>query len=272
MRALPGVISASSVTTLPLGGDIDSFGFHVAGRLTANPADAPSADRFVVTSDYFATMGIPLLRGRLIDARDGSQAERVALINREAADTMFAGEDPIGRQVMIGPSTAPPRTIVGIVGDVRHRGLDRPLALQVYVPQAQWVWAETLMTLVVRTTGDPAALAAAVRGVVRDVDPAQPVTDVRSYADAVAATTSTRRFVAGGLGRLRDAGAGAGDGRPLRRAERHGRTASHRDRHPPGAGRAGRSDSPDGVPERPAAGRRWRGRSAARLRSSRCAA
>ncbi len=200
VRALPGVVSASSVTTLPLGGDIDGFGFHVAGRPTANPADAPSADRFVVTSDYFATMGIPLLRGRLIDARDGSQSERVALINREAADTIFAGEDPIGRQVMIGPSTAPPRTIVGIVGDVRHQGLDRPLALQVYVPQAQWVWAETLMTLVVRTTGEPTALAAAVRGVVRDIDPAQPVTDVASYADVIASTTSTRRFVAGALG------------------------------------------------------------------------
>ena len=199
VRALPGVISASSVTTLPLGGDIDSFGFHVAGRLTANPADAPSADRFVVTSDYFTTMGIPLVRGRLIDARDGPQAQRVALINREAAETVFAGEDPIGRQVMIGPSTAPPRTIVGIVGDVRHRGLDRPVEPQVYVPQAQWVWAETLMTLVVRTAGDPLALAGAVRSVVRDVDPAQPITDVRSYADAVAATTSTRRFVAGVL-------------------------------------------------------------------------
>jgi putative ABC transport system permease protein len=200
VRALPGVIAASSVTTLPLGGDVDGFGFHVAARLTANPADAPSADRFVVTSDYFATMGIPLLRGRLIDARDGTEAERVVLINRAAADTMFAGEDPIGRQVMIGPATAPPRTIVGIVGDVRHRGLDHPVEPQVYVPHAQWVWAETLMTLVVRTAGDPADLASAVRGVVRTIDPAQPITDVRTYGDAVAATTSTRRFVAGGLG------------------------------------------------------------------------
>jgi putative ABC transport system permease protein len=98
---------------------------------------------------------------------------------------------------MIGPSTAPPRTIVGIVGDVRHRGLDQPVEPQVYVPQAQWVWAETLMTLVVRAAGDPLALAGAVRGVIRDVDPAQPVTDVGSYSDVVAASTSTRRFVAG---------------------------------------------------------------------------
>ena len=64
------------------------------------------------------------------------------------------------------------------------------------MPQAQWVWAETLMTLVVRTTGEPTALAGAVRGVVRDIDPAQPVTDVRRYADVVASTTATRRFVA----------------------------------------------------------------------------
>src|SRR5690606_10513962 len=67
IRALPGVTSASAVTTLPLGGGVDGYGFHVAGRLTANPEDAPSADRFVVMPGYFATMEIPLLRGRLID-------------------------------------------------------------------------------------------------------------------------------------------------------------------------------------------------------------
>ena len=101
---------------------------------------------------------------------------------------------------MIGPATAPPRTIVGVVGDVRHQGLDRPLAPQVYVPQAQWVWAETLMTLVVRTTGEPTSLAGAVRGVVRDVDPAQPVTDVAQLRRRRCVDDRTRRFVAGALG------------------------------------------------------------------------
>ena len=82
---------------------------------------------------------------------------------------------------MIKPrGPAPPRTIVGVVGDVRHQGLDRPLGPQVYVPQSQSVWAETLMTLVVRSTGEPTALAGAVRGVVREVDSTQPVTDVAS--------------------------------------------------------------------------------------------
>jgi putative ABC transport system permease protein len=200
IRALPGVTSASAVTTLPLGGGVDAYGFHVAGRLTANPEDAPSADRFVVTPGYFGTMEIPLLRGRLIDERDGQQAEAVAIINRQAAETIFAGEDPIGHRVILGGPNGAPRTIVGVVGDVRHHGLDRPVGPQVYVPQAQWAWAETLMTLVVRTAGEPVTLAGAVRGAAREVDPAQPVTDVRTYPDVVATTTSTRRFVTGALG------------------------------------------------------------------------
>lgn len=200
IRALPGVTGASAVTTLPLGGGVDGFGFHVAGRLAANPEDAPSADRFVVTPGYFATLEIPLLRGRLIDERDGQQSEAVAVINREAAETIFAGEDPIGHRVILGGPNGAPRTIVGVVGDVRHHGLDHPVGAQVYVPQAQWAWAETLMTLVVRTIGEPEALAGAVRDLVREVDPAQPVTDVRAYRDVVATTTSTRRFVTGALG------------------------------------------------------------------------
>jgi len=199
VRALPGVTAASAVTTLPLGGGVDGFGFHVAGRPTANPEDAPSADRFVVTPGYFAAMEIPLLRGRVIDERDGQRAEAVAVINRQAAETIFAGEDPIGHRVSLGTPESAPRTIVGVVGDVRHHGLDRPVGPQVYVPQAQWAWAETLMTLVVRTAGDPLALADAARSAVREVDPSQPVTDVRAYRDVVAATTGTRRFVTGAL-------------------------------------------------------------------------
>jgi putative ABC transport system permease protein len=199
IKALPGVTSAAAVSTLPLSGDIDGNGFHVAGRLTANPQDAPTADRFSVAGDVIGTLQIPLLAGRLLDARDGPSSERVVLINRAAAERVFGSDDPIGHQVMLGPPTAAPRTIVGIVGDVRHHGLDQQVGPQVYLPQAQWAYPDTLMTLVVRTAGDPLALAGTVRGVVRDVDPAQPVTDVRRYQDVVAASTSTRRFVAGVL-------------------------------------------------------------------------
>jgi putative ABC transport system permease protein len=196
LRALPGVQSAAAVSTLPVSGDIDGYGFHVAGRLTANPEDAPTADRFSVAGDLFTTLGIPLLAGRLLDARDGPASERVVVINRAAATSLFAGEDPIGRQVMLGPPTADPRTIVGVVGDVRHLGLDQQVRPQAYVPHAQWAFPDTLMTLTLRSSGDPLALAGAVRGVLRDVDRSQPVTDIRPYEDVVATSTGTRRFVA----------------------------------------------------------------------------
>ena len=199
ISAVPGVTSVAAVSTLPLSGDIDGYGFHVAGRLTANPEDAPMADRFNVAGDLFGALGIPLLGGRLIDARDGASNERVVVINRTAAEKVVGGDDPIGHQVMLGPPTAAPRTIVGVVGDVRHLGLDREVRPQVYVPQAQWAFPDTQMTLVVRAVGDPLTIAGTVRGVVRDVDAAQPVTDVARYADVVAAMTGTRRFVAGGV-------------------------------------------------------------------------
>jgi len=196
-RALPGVTAASAVTTLPLGGDVDGYGLHVVGRPLANPEEAPSADRFVVAPQYFATLRIPLLRGRLLDERDAQGKAPAAVINRAAAEALFPNEDALGRQITLGPPSAEKRTIVGVVGDVRHHGLDVPPQSQVYVPQAQWAWAETFMTLVVRSESDPAALAGPLREAVRALDPAQPVTNVRLYEDVLRAATATRRFAAG---------------------------------------------------------------------------
>ncbi|MGE3473533.1 MAG: ADOP family duplicated permease, partial [Vicinamibacterales bacterium] len=187
VRALPGVEATGGVTTLPLGGGIDGYGLHIVGRFAANPEDAPMADRFVVTPGVFETLRIPLQRGRYLGDADGAGAARVAVINRTAADELFPGEDPLGHQVVLGGQQGAPRTIVGIVGDVRHHGLDRPVGFQVYVPQAQWAWAETLMTLVVRTAGDPLALARPVREAVLALDRSQPVTDIEPYAAVVAA-------------------------------------------------------------------------------------
>ena len=196
-RALPGVTAAAAVTILPLGGGVDGCGFHIEGRPYANPEEAPDADRFVVTPGFFAALRIPLLRGRLPDERDRQGGPAVAVVNRTAAEELFPAEDPIGHRVSLGPPNASPRTIVGVVGDVRHRGLDLPVGPQVYVPQAQWAWAETDMTLVIRSSGDPLALASPVREIVREVDPAQPVTDVAGYEQIVAASTASRRFAAG---------------------------------------------------------------------------
>jgi len=197
LRGYPGVERASAVTTLPLGGGLDQFGLHVVGRPHANPEEAPAADRFVVQDDFFQTLRIPLVRGRLFGPRDGAGGPLVAIINRTAADEIFRGEDPLGHRVVLGPPNAAPRTIVGIVGDTRHEGLDRPAGAQVYVPHAQWAWAEGAMTLLVRGQGDMAALAGAVRQAVHSVDPDQPVSKLREYREIVATSVAARRFTSG---------------------------------------------------------------------------
>jgi len=193
---IPGVLHVGATTTLPLGGNFDRSGFHIVGRLHANPQSAPNADRFAITPGYFETMNIALVRGRLLDARDHQHAERTAVINRSAAETLFGGDDPIGMRISLGPPSAPPRTIVGIAADVAHPTLDEPVGPQVYVPQAQWAWAETTMTLVIRTAGDPLGRATDVRNVVRAIDPAQPLTNVRTMTDIIDTNTGMRRFAA----------------------------------------------------------------------------
>jgi hypothetical protein len=160
----------------------------------ANPEEAPQAQRFVVQDRFFETLRVPLVRGRRLDGRDAPGAPLAAVINQAAAEHLFPGGDPIGRRIMLGPPTAPARTIVGVVGDTRHQGLDLPPGLQVYVPQGQWAWAESMMTLVVRARGEAADLAALVRQTVHEVDPAQPVSQVRAYDAIVATSIGTRRF------------------------------------------------------------------------------
>jgi putative ABC transport system permease protein len=196
VRALPGVESASAATLLPLAGGRDQYGLHIAGRPQANPEEAPAAHRFVVQPGIFETLRVPLLRGRTLDARDAAGRTNVAVINRSLADDLFPGEDPLGHQVMLGLPSAPVRTIVGVVGDVRHEGLHMAPGYQVWVPQAQWAWAEPMLTLTVRTAGEPLRLAVSVRRLVRERDAAQPVTNVRAYTALVAESTGTRRFAA----------------------------------------------------------------------------
>jgi len=198
IRALPGVTEAAATTQLPLGGDMDQYGFHVHGRATAGTreSEAPSADRFVVTPGYFSALRIRLVRGRLLEDRDRQGAESVAVINETAAREVFRGEDPLGKRVSLGPADAPQRLIVGIVNDVRHGGLDAEVFPQVYVPHGQWAWAETGLAVVVRTTGDPAARGRPIRDLIRGVDAMQPITNMRPYTEVVAASIGTRRFAA----------------------------------------------------------------------------
>jgi putative ABC transport system permease protein len=197
LAALPGVASVGVATNLPLTGSSDQWSVTIEGRRLANPAEAPEADRYGVEADYFAAMGIPLLRGRLFTAADGPGAPPVVVIGKTAAERLWPGEDPIGHRVTLagGPNN-PPRTIVGIVGDVHHNGLHLPVSSQAYMPQSQSPWPQSNMTVLIKMVDrqDPASIAAAARAELRAVDPQQPIIRLRTYDSIIATLMATRRF------------------------------------------------------------------------------
>jgi putative ABC transport system permease protein len=191
LRALPGVEAVAAAGQIPLGGNGDTWGFHVEGR-PAGPED-PSVERYAVTPDYFSVMRIPLRRGRLITDSDRANTENVMVIGEQTARTVWPGEDPIGRHVKVGGDRGPWRTIVGIAGDVRHQDLAVAPTMQMYLPQAQNT--DQFLTLVIRTSLEPSQLAADARRAIaaeaRDV----PVFEVAPLADLVARSVGPRRFV-----------------------------------------------------------------------------
>jgi putative ABC transport system permease protein len=195
VRALPGVEAAALAGQVPMGRNWDTWGFHIEGLMHANTAEDPSVQRYSVTPGYFETMQIPLGRGRLIDASDVTDGLPVVVIS-ESTSKLWSGADPIGRRVRIGGPTSPWRTVVGIVGDVRHVSLDensRP-ATAMYLPQSQVT--DSFLVLALRAkTAEPERLTPAVRGILKALDPAVPVYDVARLDDLLARSFADRRFV-----------------------------------------------------------------------------
>jgi len=195
VRALPGVEWAALAGQIPLGGNGDRFGFHVEGRGAANPAEDLSAERYSVTPDYFRVMGIALARGRLITAVDRAGAVPVVVISETTARRIFPAEDPLGRRVRIGDvKSGPWRTIVGIVGDVRHADLAEVPTPQMYLSQAH-VTDSYLVLTVKAATSRPETLAGPIRRILRDLDPGVPIYDVATMNDRVSSSVAARRFV-----------------------------------------------------------------------------
>jgi predicted permease len=197
MRALPGVKSAATITTLPMSGANQSGSFQIEGRQVAPGESSPHGDRWMPSDDYFQTMGIPLIKGRFFDARDTADAPGVAIVSEALARKYWPGEDPVGRRITFEnvPDTQTPRwrEIVGVVGHVRNEGLEGESRGQYYVPYAQRATGSNLF-LAVRTDADPAALAPAVRGAVAGVDRDLPVYRVTTMEKMVAESLMQRRF------------------------------------------------------------------------------
>ena len=199
VKALPGVRSAGITTNIPLEREIayDAV-FEVEGRPPPNPNDVPITSHRIVTSDYLRTLGVTLIKGRLLDEKDRAENLPIVVISRELARQGWPGEDPLGkrvRRVRTGQSF-PWMTVVGVVGDVKedlfNYRINRPVW---YVPYAQ-VENNFPLNLVVRANSDPAGLTAAAREAIRAVDPDQPVSDIMTMNANLAGVLVTERFSA----------------------------------------------------------------------------
>ena len=196
--ALPGVEAAAVIYPLPLGGDSNANTFLIAGRPAVRPEDKPISNHRVISPDYFRALNIPLLRGRSFDEHDTQHAAPIMIVNETFARRFFAGTETLGQHIMIegesGDNAVPPaREIVGIVGDVRHEGLDTEPGPEYYVPYAQA--PESFMSLVVRSSsGNSASLAAGVREAIKQMDRDQYVAEVQPMTKLVAESIARRRF------------------------------------------------------------------------------
>jgi len=191
-RSLPGVVSAGYTTGLPLVLGAGIMTVTVPGSVD-DPAQAPRASIRFVTPDYFATMRIPLRRGRFVDARDTATSTPVATISEGLARRLWPNADPIGRQFVVFNHT---RTVVGIAGDIVVRGLERTSEPQLYFAPEQLAPFSIFYAprdLVVRASGDAMGLAPAIRRIIHDADPEQPVSNLQLFDDVVAQQTASRR-------------------------------------------------------------------------------
>ena len=200
LQALPGVESAGAIYPLPLGGTTTGNTFVIEGRPAPRPSDKPSANYRAVSPDYFRAMRMSVTRGRAFTERDTTDAPQVVVVNETFARKFFAGEEALGKRVAIeraGPGGAEvqqPREIVGVVGDVRHEGLDEDAGPEFYVPYTQA--PESSMSMVVRAAGGGAAagMGASVRDAIRQVDRDQYVPAVQQMTELVAGSIARRRF------------------------------------------------------------------------------
>jgi len=201
--ALPGVRSAAVTTFLPMSGAGATIHFNIKGRPPAGPDQYTLAGYRAVSGKYFETLGIRLVRGRLIDEHDRHGSPPVIVINETMARTYFGREDPLGQHIQLGATPDPDpqfpyMEVVGVVGDVRQQP-DAEAKSEMYVPYAQYPdqflrRMYSNVNLVVRAEGRAPQLAGAVRDVVRGIDRDQPVANIRSLDEVMAASVTQPRF------------------------------------------------------------------------------
>jgi putative ABC transport system permease protein len=188
--SLPGVVSVSAVSHLPLGGGQAGRGFVIEGRPDPGPEDQPGAGYSVVCPDYFKTMGIDLVSGREFTLKDTPDSPGVIVINEAMARRYWPDEDPLGKRIKID-AKGEWQTIVGVARDVRRR-LETPAQPEFFRPYNQAAWP--VMTIVVRTAAPPLSLANAVKTALAEVEPERPAAGMRTMEEVVYDSLGPRRF------------------------------------------------------------------------------
>ncbi|HEY9402034.1 MAG TPA: ABC transporter permease [Pyrinomonadaceae bacterium] len=198
VRALPGVESAGLTRGLPMNGGIES-GVMVEGQETTNPKDAVLAVNLFAEPGYFKTMNIQLVNGRFLSEQDTNDAPLAVMVDEMFVARFFPNADPIGKRLRIGGDRAPLRNIVGVFKHMKHYGPDEEGRVEIYTPYKQvpaenFAAANRSLWLAVKTKGDPTSLAPAVRNEVLQIDKDQPISNVGTMEQIVAATVAPQKF------------------------------------------------------------------------------
>jgi putative ABC transport system permease protein len=188
--AIPGVRAAGWVSELPLEGESHVSHVWPAGVAEPPAAELPIANYRFISPGYFQAIGIPLRKGRTIQENDRNRD--VAWVSASLAERLWPGQDPMGRQIHTTAGTHPLHEVIGVVGDIRTVRLDVPPVLMVYI--SEWERPVGKSVLVVRTTADPRAAAAAIREVIRKADSSVPIIQLRPMTEVVSESVAARRF------------------------------------------------------------------------------
>ncbi|MGD8868633.1 MAG: ABC transporter permease [Gemmatimonadales bacterium] len=196
IEAVPGVRSAAGTTDPPALQVSVTFSFAIEGRPRPGPREREDpVPLAAVTPGYFRALGIPLIQGRALNETDGPEAPAVLVINQALAKRHWPGQNPVGQRISFQGQQGPWLEIVGVVGDTRHSGLDRPTEPAIYIPFAQkrWTWMNWL-ALAVRTDTDPEGLAATVRDAIWEVDGTLALGRIARLTDLYGELNARRRF------------------------------------------------------------------------------
>jgi len=199
LLALPGVVDAAAVNVVPLNGYHATADVWPADRPLPAPSERPQAEYRMISPSFVRTFGLPLIAGRSLDEHDSAAGQPVVLVSRTLARRFWTVPDAVGQTLVIEDSPVPRRArIVGVVGDVKHYGLDAELTPDLYtaipqVPDVTSQWLANNMYWGIRTSGDPAAVGDAFRRALREVDPDVPASALRTMEETLELALAPRR-------------------------------------------------------------------------------